>query len=298
VTGWRFTRDGWVVLGGAALLTFVGFWSANNLLLLVASPLAALAGLSVPLGWANLRGLRIARGLPSELYAGREAGGRLVLENPRRTTAHALSIADEGTTARAEVERIGGRATLTVRARWRFAERGAVDLASIEVRSLWPFGLTEHTRRWDAPAQLVVYARPLPSSVEARHWSGAVGAEPDEAGHGTGDFLGLRPYREGDPPRRVHWPTSARVGAPMVAERAGETEASVEVVVHPRTSARWERELSVATGEVLRAVQLGRKVGLVLPPIGERPGRRMEPGSGEAWRRALLESIALLPRIP
>jgi uncharacterized protein (DUF58 family) len=95
----------------------------------------------------------------------------------------------------------------------------------------------------------------------------------------------------------VHWPTTARAGELIVAERAGEAEVSVEVEVRDvGRGALWERELSRATGEVQRALQLGRRVGLRLPAIDASPGRWLPPTSGGAWRRALLEVLGRMPR--
>lgn len=292
----RLTRDGGVVACGAALLLFAGFWAANNLLLLIAAPLCALLVLSLGLGWWNLRRITVERALPRELYAGREAFGRLIVANGRRWAATDLVLYDVGTTAHGAIGRVAGRAARPVRTGWRFAERGVNELTAVRVLSRWPFALSEHAVVLAVPGQAVAYPRPIPSPLAARPWSGALGAEPDAAGHGTGDFLGLRPYRPGDSPRRVHWPTSARIGSLLVSERAGETEVSVEVVVRPHTGPLWERELSVAAGEVLRALHTGRKVGLALPAVDGHPARRLPPGSGEAWRRTLLEALALLPR--
>ena len=122
-------------------------------------------------------------------------------------------------------------------------------------------------------------------------------AEERAVGHGPGDLVGLRPYRPGDAPRTVHWPTTARVGALYVAERAGEAEGSVEVEVHDvGRGASWERELSRAAGEVHRALQLGRRVGLRLPAIDGLPPRTLAPGAGGSWRRTLFDALARMPR--
>jgi uncharacterized protein (DUF58 family) len=125
------------------------------------------------------------------------------------------------------------------------------------------------------------------------------GLDPDASGVGAGDFVGLRAYRDGDPPHAVHWPTTARTGTPYVVERAGEADLAVEVEVHPApTPAAWERELSVAVGEVERAFAAGRRVGLRIPAVGEELPRRLHPAAGGIWRRALLETLACLPRVP
>lgn len=292
------TRDGAIALAGGIALLVVGSLSGNNLLYLVAAPIWAVLLLAIPLGWWNLRGLQVRRVLPTELYAGREAAGKLLVRNPRRRLgASAVVLIDEGTGASVSADRIETGAVLTIPARWRFGERGRTRLTGVLVSSRWPFGLAEHQIRLPLAAELVVYPRPLPASAKPLSWSG-IGAEEEAQGHGTGEFLGLRPYRVGDPPRIVHWPTTARLGVLQVVERAGETEVSVEVQVHRATGANWERELSRACGEIHRALQLGRKVGLVLPTVGDEPSRTLPPSVGGTWRRTLLEALALLPRLP
>ena len=295
---WRPTRTGTVALAGGLALLVVGLVSGNNLVYLVAAPVWATLIASVPLGWANVRGLAVRRQLPAELYAGREARGAFVVRNNRRMGASAIHLADEGTGATASFDRLDAGAVVPLPVRWRFGERGAYRLTALTLWSSWPFGYTEHTVRVELPADLVVYPRPLPATAPPRSWSG-IGAEEETTGHGTGDFVGLRPYRPGDPPRTIHWPTTARVGALHVVERSGETEASVEVEVKPMAhGASWERELSRATGEIQRALQLGRRVGLKIPAVGEAPGRVLAPSGGGAWRRTLLEALARLPHLP
>jgi uncharacterized protein (DUF58 family) len=295
----RPTRDGIVAAVGGVLLGLIGFASGNNLLYLVAAPVWAMVLLAVPLGWWNLRGLEVRRALPPELYAGREAAGRLLLRNGRpRLSARAIRVVDEGTGASGTVTAVLPGTIGAIPVRWRFGDRGPARLSAVTLSSRWPFGFADHSVVLPAPAELVVYPRPLPVVAAPRIWPGAVGPENESAGIGTGDFLGLRPYRPGDSPRTVHWPTTARVGALQVVERAGETEISVEVEVRPFTGLQWERELSVAVGEVHRALQLGRKVGLALPAVEGSSARRMAPAQGATWRRTLLETLALLPRVP
>jgi uncharacterized protein (DUF58 family) len=293
----RPTRDGGIALAGGLALLAVGLVSGNNLVYLVAAPIWSALVLSVPLGWWNLRHVEVRRILPAELYAGREAVGTLLVRNGRRRMAAcALELSDEGTGAAGSAARVEVGGVAPVAARWRFGDRGPVRLTAVTVRSRWPFGLTEHALRLPLPAALVVYPRPLPATVPPRSWSGD-GAEEQAVGHGPGELLGLRPYQPGDPPRIVHWATTARTGELYVAERAGEAEVSVEVDVRDvGRGASWERELSRATGEVQRALQLGRRVGMRLPAVGGAPGRTLPPASGGGWRRTLLEALARMPR--
>ncbi|MCB9684319.1 MAG: DUF58 domain-containing protein [Alphaproteobacteria bacterium] len=291
--GLRVTRDGAVALAASVALLGAGVLSGNNLVYLVAAPLWAAVLLAVPLGFANLRGLGVRRQLPAELVAGRDGAGRLLLRNGRRRlAARDLRLIDEGSGAVGRCEEVAAGAVEGIPVRWRFADRGRTRLSAISVSSSWPLGLFEHVLTLRMPAELVVYPRPLPAAAPPKT-SERGGVEELELGRGTGDFVGIRPWREGDGRRGIHWMSTARTGAWMVVERAGETEVTVEIEVHPAVGLGWERELSRAAGEVGRAFQHGRKVGLRLP--GPQ-AQRLEPQGGPAWRRTLLEVLALQPR--
>jgi hypothetical protein len=87
------------------------------------------------------------------------------------------------------------------------------------------------------------------------------------------------------------------VGEVVVVERTGEVESYVEVVVDQRTGIAWEREISRATGEIIRAFAKGCRVGMVLRGVGGGD-ERFRPNTGGVWRRALLETLARQPDYP
>lgn len=291
------TRDGWILIAGATGLAAVAWVSANNLLYLVAAPVLALLVLAWPAGRANVAGVQVRRRLPAEFYAGRDAAGVLLVEAPARPWNRAdLVVNDEGTGATATVAHLPGGQWTEVPARWRFSHRGPARLSAVSVRSTFPFGLLEHRRRLPLPAQVLVYPRPRPSLAERRPAYGTGGADASRPG-GVGDVLELREYVPGDPQRRIHWPTSARHGTLLVAERAEERARVSVVEVQPAPfGPAWERELSRACGEIRRAFAGGHRVALTLPALGREQPRQLPPGRGGRWRRTLLDALASLPR--
>jgi uncharacterized protein (DUF58 family) len=289
----KLTRDGWWATLLSLALLAVALVSRNNLVLLVATPLWAVLLLSFPIGRVAVKRIVPRRVLPGELYAGRDAAGHLVLLNPGGAT-YAIEVVDEGTGAMARAAHVPASGTAEVAVRWRFGQRGVARLDAVVVRSTFPFGFVEHSVRHVLPAEVVVWPRPLPAAVPGSVLTGE-GAEEDERGRGTGDLLGLRAWKEGDPLRLVHARRSARMGSLLVVERAGETERTVRIVVPAGRGAAWERELSRACGEIVRALDLGRRVALVLP--GPRDGfpETLGPSFGDAFRRMLLDRLATLP---
>jgi len=80
----------------------------------------------------------------------------------------------------------------------------------------------------------------------------------------------------------------------VVVEHAGDADPYVEVVLRPGQDRHWERDISRATGEILRAFGMGCPVGMVVGG-GDGADARFRPGTGGRWRRALLEVLALQP---
>lgn len=289
------TRDGLSFVGLATALTVVAMISGNNLLFLVVAPLWSIWLLQWPLGRWNLYGLTARRVLPAELYADLDAGGAWLVINPRRHVgARHVVVAEKDGNAVARADRVPARGSTRVGTHWRFPVRGPVALDGIELRSDWPFGLVEHRVAVARPAALLVYPRPLPRSGRARQRRRHGLAEAPRPG-GGGDFLGLRAYRDGDPPRAIHWPATARLGRPVVVERAQEAERAVRVVLADRRGVAWERELARACGEVQRATERGEAVGLTVPGGADLDPRELPAGRGQAWRRQLLDTLACLP---
>ena len=290
----RLTTDGKVVAGLAVALTGVASLSGNNLLVLVVGVLWAILVIDTLVGGWNIRNLTVFRAMPDELFADTDGVGRLVVSNRRRwLPAVAIWVEDLGTTAYGLVGEIAPQGQQSTTACWRFSHRGAFRLAGLQVRSGFPFGLIEHAREVRAAVNLLVYPRPLGVAVRPVGVDGQGAEDTDRGGTGTGEFDGIRPYRSGDRKMQVHWRTSARTQQLMVVVRAGDSEPEIRVRLRKVSPAAWEAEVGRATGEVVRAFSRGFRVGLDLPGDVSQPAR-----SGMRWRRALLETLAVLPVSP
>ena len=99
--------------------------------------------------------------------------------------------------------------------------RGVYQIGPARLETTDPLGLFSFSAPLGLQTELVVHPDPVP----ARDW--AVGGEgmhglrerDGKTRRGEGmDFHGVRPYREGDTLRRVHWPTTARTGKLAVVE--------------------------------------------------------------------------------
>lgn len=261
--------------------------TGNNLVYIVLATLLAVLIVNNLLAEWNLRGLAVRRVIPAEVYAGEAGDGSFILVNPKRFGAAWQVRVDEvgaaGATARfasvpAGEEREEG-------ARWTFPRRGVEPLRQVRITSEFPFGLVRRWRELEIPAEVLVYPTPERGVVE----SGGVGLGEATSARatreGVAELAGMRPYEAGDPVKRIHWPTSARIGQPVVALRS--TDASGEVVIHLEDGG--EASIRRACGAVLLHTRRGDAVGL---RVGEEV---VTPRAGASHRRRLLTTLALLP---
>ncbi len=124
-------------------------------------------------------------------------------------------------------------------------------------------------------------------------------------------FAGIRPYRPGDPPRRIHWRATARVGEPVSrrydAPRAREALIALDVqtVVGPywRRDAVEERveDLAVVAASLARALlRDGVATGLGAAAYTGRRARVawLDPRSGPAQLGAIADALGRMGPVP
>jgi uncharacterized protein (DUF58 family) len=190
------------------------------------------------------------------------------------------------------------------RCRWSFVlpGRGVYPLVAPRLTTGFPFGLWENKRVLAVETPLVVWPRtfpvgPVPPVSGDRQVEGNVSR--NKVGS-SGDVLGVRPYRRGDSPRRIHWGQSARHDRLIVCELQSNARPVIQLVldadprVHtgdgPDGSREWAVRIvaSLATGWL----EAGAQVGAVWN------GQVMPPASGQQPLHRLLDGLARLPDAP
>ena len=271
----RLTRWGLVFLAALLVLGFSAVNTGNNALMgLLGLALSsyAVSGLwsRQVLGCTDL----LVTALPREVFAGRPVVVEVELANRSRWfPAYGLVLRD------AAGRRLLVEALLPAGASCRrgieleFPARGWTELGPWTLEVLLPLGFFLKSKRLVQERQVLVYPRLLPSAV----------AFPDAAGGSRsletfddrgreGDVVQLRPYRDGDDTRQMHWKQTARQQRPIVVDRQRRAATPVFYVVDPRVSdptdlalrERFEGMVSeVATG-VVRRIERGEPVGLVV----------------------------------
>lgn len=132
-----------------------------------------------------------------------------------------------------------------------------------------------------------------PPVVELSATAGALMGQADRVVLGarspSADDAALRDYREGDDLRRVHWPSSARLGTMMVRsdERAGRRPATV-ILDLSRDSEALEWGISAAASIALSVLDSGHPVRLLSGKARPDSGRHYGDHATDAARATIL----------
>ncbi len=128
--------------------------------------------------------------------------------------------------------------------------RGVYTATEVRFATAAPFALFRTVVPVAAIPPIAIYPRPLGETEE----SGAAGGDELGAnGAGASQPAGLREFRPGDDPRRIHWKASARRGEPVLQEWDGGRGAGYEIVLDRRGGAAFEHALSMIASAAQRA---------------------------------------------
>jgi uncharacterized protein (DUF58 family) len=180
--------------------------------------------------------------------------------------------------------------------------RGVYPLLAPRLATGFPFGLWENTRPAAVETPLLVWPRtfavgPVPLASGDQRVEGNVSR--NKVGS-SGDVLGVRPYRRGDSPRRVHWGQSARHDRLIVCELQSNARPVIQLVldadprVHAGDGPDGSREWAVRIAASLAKgwLEAGAQVGAVWN------GQAVPPASGPRQLHRLLDGLARLPDVP
>lgn len=216
-------------------------------------------------GFRNLAGLQIAQGRAAPVFAGETAVFELQLSNPGHLPRRALFLhLADAPPIQANLDAGEHR---PVRVPVAARKRGWLVPGRVRLQSVYPLGLF---CAWSYPhpnLRCLVYPAPItrplpPMSDQTADVRGACHS-------GTEDFAGLRTYSPGDPLRHVDWKAYARdpENRPLLVKHfAG--GATPEMRLDWRSlpaGCGSEERLSILTGWVLAARQLGLRYTLRLP---------------------------------
>lgn len=306
------TPVGVLVLGLLWVLLLFAVFLPSASFRLLACLLFACACAAWPIAARNVARARVSRRLAPRARVGVPTELALLVRNPTRRAAESLRVEDDlGLVARpaaieASFETLRSGAEAVARVSVTFLRRGRRRLRPVRVSSAHPLGIFAATRDTAAGVEVLVRPRELAPKAALLERLRGRASEPIRARAvhaGADEFHGLREWRDGDDPRRVHPRTSARRGAPTFVERREEPARRVIVAlaacaVRDRaTDVAFERAVAAAAGLLRAAVNVGCATTLVLSAGGaadasEAPGVVPVRGAGGLWRA--LDALALV----
>jgi len=261
-----------------------------------------------PAARANVSRMRLARTLDRRARAGAPVSLEVRFQNPtsRAATAIASQIAlgasAHPSSIEVAVDEVAAGSEVVARTTATFERRGLRRLRPLRVASRFPLGLVQAAFDTSAAAETLV--RPCEGRATRRlvrrlTGDAAAATRSRRPTAGADEMFGLRDWRDGDDPRRIHWRTTARRGTRTFVERRDPTSRRVVVALSrgndrtPEGDRVFERAVSVAATVVRAALRTGASVHLVLGGAGERPGEGLRV-EDRRDHEAALDALALV----
>ena len=305
----RPTSSGRWIIALALAVGFAAMNTGNNLLFFGWGLVLSAIVISGILSESTLRAATATPLPPDELRAAAKTSLPVRLENTQRVPAFGVAVTvilRRGDGVGADVRsgstfelRLSPGTSRTARVPFLPRHRGVLGIQSVRVSTAAPFGFFAKARIRDG-ARLPMALRSLlvlPERVDTRVLGPALWARLGElpAGQaGTGDELfSLRPFREGDDPRRIAWKRAAKTG--RLVMRENEATQSRELLVELRIGADAhdddvEDALATAGSLVEDLLEMGHCVGV------RASGLHVPPGRTPRQRDACLRALALWQR--
>jgi uncharacterized protein (DUF58 family) len=200
---------------------------------------------------------------------------------------------------------IGGRWSRRIRINVRFSRRGRhrLEAATLVIRD--PLGLATREVAGPEGGQLLVLPRTEPVQAAGGGAAARGGPDPGErGGHGLPlpvsaaelEIDGLRPYRQGAPASRIHWPSVARTGEMLERRLVADLDSAPLVVLDAAAPSSEEALDMAARAAASLCLRLARAGGCSILLPGDRRPVEVSPELGP-WphvhaRLALVEAGA------
>lgn len=294
----RITSAGRIVLGIAVATGFAAINTGNNLLFLGWGMMLSAILVSGVLSEAVLRRVEASIGAPEEARVGAVAHLPMVVRNQSLNVPllgvelAAVAAAPAGGSslelAGPFCLRIGPTDALEGDLRWTPQQRGRHTLTTVIAKTSYPFGFFEKRRRFRPVLPLAFDVAPARVPVESLRLTLHSQLGVAAAAHrGRGDeFFSLRPFQQGDDPRRVAWRRSARQDRMMVVETEALTARAVLLqLVATSPSAASEYAIAVTASLAEALLHDGLRVGVLAP------GTYVPTDSGPGQRRLVLTAL-------
>jgi uncharacterized protein (DUF58 family) len=238
---YRLTRGGVIYLGAVFILILAAVNTGNNLLFLILA--CSIAGILISgvLSRIVLTGVELRFDLPEHIFAEQPVLAEMELRNEKQTwPSFSLRVVGESKKDATQIlsrpvffPYIPRQDAARQKVELRFPRRGVYRQDAFGIRTRFPFGFFEKTRKIEANTEIVVYPRVEPADQFYEVLpllSGEMASFYRGRGH---ELHSLRDYQTTDSARNVDWKVSAKAGRLMVREFAREDERRVMLVLDP-----------------------------------------------------------------
>jgi uncharacterized protein (DUF58 family) len=255
------------------LMLVAGLNYANSIALFLTFLLTGFTLVTMHQCHRNLLGAQLMAATAEPTFAHRDGTLSLTFENPAAAARFriAAGVGDEPT-APADLPAQGrGRIELPVAA----PARGIVQIDRLHLITTHPFGLFRTWTWVHAPIEMLVYPHPKGSLPMPTHYGNTTGARSVTT-IGSDEWLGLRPFRDGDSPRQVDWKAYARE-APLLVKEYSAAGAELRMFDFGALgNLQLEAKLEQLARWVVDAEAGGERYGLKLPNSYIKPDRGPE----------------------
>jgi uncharacterized protein (DUF58 family) len=267
-----------------ALMLVAGLNYANSTALFLTFLLAGFMLVTMHQCHRNLLGAQLVAATAQPTFAQRSGTLSLTFENAAAAARFriAAGVGDEPTSPADLPPQGRGRIELPVPA----PKRGLVPIDRLHLITTYPFGLFRTWTWVHAPIEMLVYPHPHGSLPMPAHYGSKAGVR-SVTNTGSDEWLGLRPFRDGDSPRQVDWKAYARE-APLLVKEYSASGAELRMFDFGSLgNLALEAKLEQLARWVVDAEGSGERYGLTLPNSYIKPDR------GPEHRHRCLAALAM-----
>jgi uncharacterized protein (DUF58 family) len=261
---YRITREGWLYMGGVLVLALAALNTGNNMLFIILASLLAGLLLSGVLSHTILSGVELRLDVPEHVFVGQPVRALAELSNRKsRMPSFSLRLCSASAKRKAKLQNAkqanagesrevlshpvyfpyiaaGERVQQSVELE--FPRRGVYRQEFLDLRTRFPFGFVEKSRRLKPSLETIVYPAIQPTDGDYQKLS-LVSGELESFLRGRGqDLYAIRAYQGSDSARHVDWKASAKRNTLQVREFTREDERRVLLVLDPFLSAKASRD--------------------------------------------------------
>ena len=288
----RPTRSGYMLMLVLIAMLTASVNYGNNMAYTLTFILFSLMLVGFMFARNNLKGLYVANVMPRPVFAGDRLVIDLELHNRSKGRRFGIWLGFPGIKSAEELcgpFAVDACSNTTVELSFITPLRGRFTLSHILLMTIYPLGLFMVKGEANIEKVYLVYPHPEgnrpwpePELMVLENYSGE-----GNLLKGGDDFVGLRPYRPGEPMHHVDWKAVAR-GRPMaIKEFTGGGTARLFFGWHHLEGLTGEGRLSQLCKWVLEGDEQGTEFGLKLPD------GKINPGAGSTHTLKCLEALAV-----